>query len=79
MTSLLSNRALSQDQLDIENMCMIIAAFQASGNLSQELQNLILGKVAQSLQSLSIEELAKLFATISRYASVEQQSGKESQ
>jgi hypothetical protein len=79
VTSLLSNRALSQDQLDIENMCMIIAAFQASGNLSQELQNLILGKVTQSLQSLSIEELAKLFATISRYASVEQQSGKESQ
>lgn len=79
MTSVLSNRALSQDELDIENVCMIIAAFQASGNLTQELQNLILGKVVQSLQSLSIEELAKLFATISRYGSVEQQSGKESQ
>jgi hypothetical protein len=37
-----------------------------------------LDKVSHSLQTLSIDELAKLFATISRYASVEEQSGKES-
>ena len=40
---------------------------------------MILTKVTQSFSMLSIDEIAKLFATISRYASVEEQSGKETQ
>jgi hypothetical protein len=57
---------------------MIIGSFQSSGHLTPELQNLILNKITQNLDSLAIDEVAKLFATISRYASTEALSGKES-
>ena len=69
---------LQPEDLDIENICMIIGSFQSSGHLTPELQNLILNKITQNLDSLAIDEVAKLFATISRYASTEALSGKES-
>lgn len=64
--------------LDIENLCMIIASFHSSQHLTPELQTLILRKVHENLQTLNIDEIAKLFATISRYASLEEASGQES-
>jgi hypothetical protein len=45
VNSILQSRNLSQDQLDIENVCMIIASFQASSHLTPDLQRLILSKV----------------------------------
>ena len=43
--------------------------------MTPELQNLILSKVTEVIQSLAIDEVARLFATISRYASTEERSG----
>lgn len=69
MKSLLSNRNQQQEDLEIENLCMAIASFQASGHLTAELQSLILKKVESNLPQLDLADTAKLFATISRYAS----------
>lgn len=77
--SQLSNRRLNPEDLDIENICMVIGSFQSSGHLTPELQSLILSKVTEVIQSLQIDEVARLFATISRYASTEQRSGQESE
>ncbi|TNV82727.1 hypothetical protein FGO68_gene13221 [Halteria grandinella] len=78
IVSLLASRNLTQDSLDIENICMIVASFHAAGQMQPDLQNLILKKVTENLQSLSIDELAKLFTTISRYASQEDGTGQQS-
>lgn len=75
--SQLNNRTLNPEDLDIENICMIIGSFQSSGHLTPELQSLILSKVTEVIQTLAIDEVARLFATISRYASTEQRSGHE--
>ncbi len=77
--SQLNNRRLNPEDLDIENICMVIGSFQSSGHLTPELQSLILSKVNEVIQSLQIDEVARLFATISRYASTEQRSGLESE
>ena len=69
--SQLNNRTLNPEDLDIENICMIIGSFQSSGHLTPELQSLILSKVTEVIQTLAIDEVARLFATISRYASTE--------
>ena len=62
---------LNPEDLDIENICMVIGSFQSSGHLTPELQSFILSKVTEVIQSLKIDEVARLFATISRYASTE--------
>ena len=38
-----------KEDLEIENLCMTIASFQASGHLTPELQSLILKKVEDLL------------------------------
>ena len=58
---------------------MIIGSFQSSGHLTPELQTMILSKVIEVIQTLAIDEVARLFATISRYASTEEKSGQQSQ
>lgn len=49
---------------------MIIASLQTAKQLTPELQNIIIRAIQISLENLSIDETAKIFAIVSRYASM---------
>lgn len=79
IVAILNSKNLNADSLDIENICMIFASFHAVKQMTPDIENLIMRKVSENLTQLSIDELAKLFSIISRYASNENGTGEQSQ
>lgn len=72
------NEKTTVNASDIENICMIIVALQTGGKLTQELQDQMIQCVMNSLNRLDVHQMAKIFATLSRYASMDVTEQKES-
>ena len=65
---------------DIDNVCLLVASLAASNYLNNDLQNLLLDQCTKHFRELDdTHAVSKLFATVSRYASADQQTQHETQ
>eukprot|EP00347_Sterkiella_histriomuscorum_P023236 403335430 len=72
-----SDKGLQENQ--IEHLCMIVASLQTANKLTQDIQHSFMRVIQQSLVNFSMEEIAKIFATVSRYAQIGESNEESSQ